>query len=305
MKTLLFCLAAVFLTFAVPVAAQSPSAPDAAVRPALSAAEVAKIIARLNAIGVRRGHGFNITPQEKARVEAGMARYNELDRAGEEALHNRNFAAAEVDYREMIQIDSLIPNPYYGLGEALAGQGKTAEALAVYKRVVYWPLNIDPQVLAVMQARNTPSLRDCCGETDAIAWMKYALLLSQTGQNEEAFSVYTQALRYVQDMNRSGITLFSSTGSPSPTAFQAAVHIALGLLTDYEPAMSEFAQARALAPDAAVTNYYYGYGWQRLELSSPTRAADALQTKTALTKAAALGDDTIKKAATEALKRMP
>ena len=61
----------------------------------------------------------------------------------------------------------------------------------------------------------------------------------------------------------------------------AAAHIALGLLVndtgnDREMAMSEFDQARMLAPDAAVTNFYSGYGWQRLDPRSPTKAATAL-----------------------------
>jgi tetratricopeptide (TPR) repeat protein len=312
MKPIIACLTLGFLASALPAVAQMPSAPDAAApRPALSAAEITKILAKLNAIGLRRGNGgFNITPQEKARVEAGTARYNELDHAATEALHNRNFAAAEIDYRELVQIDSDIPNEYYGLAEALVGQGRIMEALAVYKRVVYWPLNIDPQALAVMQARDTPSPRDCNLPVYAVAWMKYALLLSQTGQNAEAFAVYSQALHVATLMAHPDLKPLSGTEQPTPTELQAAAHIALGLLVndtscDPEQAMSEFAQARALAPDAAAANYYYGYGWQRLDRSSPTRAANALQAKAALSKAAASEDENVKQAAMEALQRIP
>lgn len=249
-----------------------------------------------------------------------MDKINDLDQAGTLALRNRNFAAAEADYRELLQVTAapqmapqtmLGPAPYYGLGEALAGQGKTAEAVAAYKMGVYYPLNFTPEAVAVSQAiENKPNLRGCSFPVDAVAWMKYALLLSQTRQNAEAFIVYSQAMRHVSDGNRSGITLFSTTVLPSPVVFQAAIHVALGLLVndagnDREQAMSEFDQALRLAPDAAVTNCYYGYGWQRLDLKSPIKAANALQAKAALTKAAASEDDNVKKAAEEAVKRMP
>lgn len=305
MKPNTVCLSLVFLTSALSAAAQTtPGSGVAAPRPTLSAAEIAK---RLS--GIRRGSGgFNITPQEQARVDAGTAKINELNRAGQEALHSKNFAIAEADYREMIQIESDIPNSHYGLGEALAGEGKTAEALAVYKTVVYWPLNRDPRAIALNRATgNTSNLRGCCEPTDAVAWMKYVLLLSQTGQSEEAFSVYSQALRFASDTTHPDVKLSFSAGSPSPVELQAATHIALGLLVndtgnDRELAMSEFAQARTLAPDAAVTNFYYSYGWKRLDLQSKTRLADAPQAKAALQKAALADDPNVKKAASEELR---
>ena len=52
--------------------------------------------------------------------------------------------------------------------------------------------------------------------------MKYALLLSQTGQNAEAFSVYTQASRIAIDTNHPDLKLSFSAGQPSPTELQAA-----------------------------------------------------------------------------------
>lgn len=236
-----------------------------------------------------------------------MAKVNELSHAGEEALHLKNFVLAEADYRELVQIQSDTPNYYYGLGEALAGQGKTAESLSVYKTVVYWPLNTGPEGAAFSRSiGNLSNLRGCCGPTDAVAWMKYALLLSQTGQNAEAFSVYSQASHFAADTAHPDVKLSFSAGLPSPVELQAAAHIALGLLVndtgnDRELAMSEFEQAQKLAPDAAVTNFYYGYGWKRLDLQSKTRLADAPQAKAALQKAALTDDPNVKKAAGEAL----
>jgi tetratricopeptide (TPR) repeat protein len=317
MKITSFCFALAVLFLELPGVAQTnltPGTPDS--QHNLSPAEIRKILS-----GVRVGGGpFALTPPQKALEDAKMDKINDLDQAGTEALHNKNFVVAEAAYRGLIQATStpqmapqtqLGPAPYYGLGEALAGQGKTAEAIAAYKVGVYYPLNFSPEAVAASQAKdNKPNLRGCCLPVDSVAWMKYALLLSQTGQNAEAFSVYTQALRYVHDMNRSQVVLFPGDGSSSPAEFQAAVHVALGLLVsdtgnDHEQAMMEFDQALRLAPNTAVTNYYYAYGWRWLDRNSPTRTANVRQAKAALAKAAASEDDTIKKAAEEAMKRMP
>ncbi len=305
MKPNTVCLSLVFLISALSAAAQATSGAGAAAsRPPLSAAEIAK---RLS--GIRRGSGgFTITPQEQDRVNAGTAKINELNRAGQEALHNKNFVLAEADYRELVQMQSDIPNYYYGLGEALAGQGKTTEALSVYKTVVYWPLNTGPEGAAFSRSIGNPSnLRGCCGPTDAVAWMKYALLLSQTGQNSKAFSVYSEAVRHAPDTAHPEISRSFEGRLPSPVEMQAAAHIALGLLVndtgnDRELAMSEFEQARKLAPDAAVTNFYYAYGWKQLDLQSKTRLADAPQAKAALQKAALADDEDVEKAAGEELR---
>ena len=306
MKLVTLCLALAALGWPLPSIAQTSDAPTTAPpKHILSSEEIAKLLSSINT----GGHNpFPLTPQEKARVDAGMAKSNELDQDAKEALHNKNFVIAEADYRELVEMGTLSFSSYYGLGESLAGQGKTAEAIAAYKVGVYWPLNSPAGQLALSRAGdNRPNLRGCCGGTDAVAWLKYALLLSQTGQNAEAFSVYSQAILWVNDLNRSGITLFSSADPSSPAEFQAAVHIALGLLTggmltDPEQAMTEFDHALQLAPDAAVTNYYYGYGWNHLDLKSATRAVDAAQAKAALAKAVASEDGVVKKAAGEELK---
>ncbi len=317
MKTILLCLALATLCLELPSVAQtSPTSSTTASQHSLSPAEIKKILSSIH-VG---GGPLPLTPQQKALEDAKMDKVNDLNQAGASALGNRNFAAAEANYRELLQVtatpqtppQTLIgPAPYYGLGEALAGQGRTAEAIAAYKLGVYYPLNFTPEAVAVSQAiENKPNLRGCSFPVDAVAWMKYALLLSQTGQNMEAFSVYTQALHRATDTAHPEMKLSFTDAPPTSTELQAAVHIALGLLVndtgnDREQAMSEFDQALRLAPDAAVTNYYYGYGWQRLDPKSPNRAANALQAKAALARATASEDDNVKKAAEEAMKRMP
>jgi tetratricopeptide (TPR) repeat protein len=240
------------------------------------------------------------TPEQKAKEDAQHDRMNELDQDGTQALHTKNFVLAEADYRQLIQDNAPGPFAHYGLGEALAGQGKTAEALAAYKTAVYWPLNTPEGQTALSQSGiNKPNLRGCCCGTDAVAWLKYAVLLSQTGQNAEAFSVYSQAIRWVHDVEGSGITLFPSTNSPSSSQLQAAEHIALGLLTggmltDHKQAMVEFNQALQLEPSSSVANYYCGYGLKWLGRHSESQAA--------FQKAAAMDNGEVRAAATKALK---
>lgn len=317
MKTILLCLALAALSPKLPSAAQTNATSSAlASQHRLSPAEIRKILS-----GVHGGGGpLRLTPQEKALQDAKMDKINDLDQAGTQALRSRNFVAAEADYRELLQVTAtpqmapqtmLGPAPYYGLGEALAGQGRTAEAIAAYKLGIYYPLNFTPEAVAVSQAIDPkPNLRGCCFPVDAVAWMKYTLLLSQTGQNAEAFIVYSQAMRYATDTAHPEMKLSFPDAPPTPVELQTAVHVALGLLVndtgnDREQAMSEFDQALRLAPDAAVPNYYYGYGWQRLDPKSSVKAATALQAKAALARAAASEDDNVKKAAAEAMTRMP
>lgn len=303
MKPTTFCLTLAFLGLTLPSAAQTKSAPHDAHQSASSPSMMDAIQNLRNVSGPRPR-----TPEQKAQEAARLDRINDLVQAGKEALHAKNFAMAEEDYRQLVQDHTLGPFPYYGLGEALAGEGKTASALAVYKTAVYWPLNTGPEGIAFSRAIGNPSnLSGCCGPTDAVAWMKYALLLSQTGQNEEACSVYSEAVRHAPDTAHPAINRSFEGSLPSPVELQAAAHIALGLLVndtgnDRELAMSEFEQAQKLAPDAAVTNFYYGYGWQRLDLQSKTRLADAPQAKAALQKAALADDENVKKAASEALR---
>ena len=315
MKVTIVPCALALTALALPCSAQvsTPSVSSPQTRPTVAqqsgSTDLLQELRKLNLHRLSGSRYQYLSPQEKAQSDAWMATINRLDKAGTEALHLKNFAVAEASYRELVQMGTLGPFPYYGLGEALTGEGKTAEALAAYKTAVYWPLNRDPQAIALGQAMGiTSNLRGCCGSSDAIEWMKCTLLLSQTGQNEEALSVYSEAVRHAPDTAHPEINRTFEGSLPSPVELQAAAHIALGLLVndtgnDRELAMSEFAQAQKLAPEAAVTNFYYGYGWQRLDLQSKTRLADAPQARAALQKAALADDANVKKAASEALRR--
>lgn len=250
-------------------------------------------------------HGFPIPPEATAR----LALFNEMERAGAKALQDGDFLAAEADYRKAIEASPWAPG-YYGLGEALVGQGRITEAIEAYRAGLYGP----PYTVRVLKdlplhGLINPNVRDCPGGAATEDWMEYALLLSQTGQSAEAAIVYKKALPNVPDVNARTIGRFADPDTLSPAAFQASVHIALGLCasfgmdtfdTNHAKAMIEFDKARQLQPDSALTNYY-GYGWQNLSPKDRAKLNDAQQAKAALQKAVTLDKGEVKQAAEKAL----
>ncbi len=252
------------------------------------------------------GHGPQ-TPQEKAKIEAIRSRLNEMERSGAEALRNGDFIAAEATFRVLVEEDSLSPEAHYGLGDALAGQGHTADAIAAYRVAIYMPLNADKSLNDIpLTEPSRGKIIGCTNQTVAASWMRCALLLSQTGQGAEAIAIYNQALPRVPDWNHPGMSLAFASDAPALETFQAAAHIALGLCATFsgaghDEAMSEFDAARRLQPDSPLTNYYYGYGWQHLAAKARLNAANAAQAKAAFQQAAAYGEGDVKKAAEQAL----
>lgn len=253
------------------------------------------------------GHGFQ-TPQEKAKMAAIRTRLNEMERAASEALRNGDFPAAEAAYRSLIEADPFSRDSHYGLGDALAGQGRAADAIAAYRVDIYMPLNADksPNDIPLTEPSRGKFI-GCNNQTIAASWMRCALLLSQSGQGAEAVVIYNQALPRVPGLSEPGLNLSLDSDTPAPETFQAAAHVALGLCItfdsnpDHERAMGEFDMARRLRPDSALTNYYYGYGWQHLDLKGAARRANAAQAKAAFQQAAAYGAGDVKKAAEQAL----
>jgi len=276
---------------------------------ALTAAPLALPSAAQSLI-IHHRHGFPNPPALLAR----LALESETRIAGMKALRNGDFTTAEADFRESIKADSLSPSNY-GLGEALAGQGRITEAIEAYRAGIYGP----PYTVAVLNdiplhGLINPNVRECPGGAGAEAWMKYALLLNQMGQSAEAIVIYQKALPNVPDMSELTHSRFPNAAALSPSEFQAAAHIALGLLDEFggdntidSPdsqqirAMQQFDKARQLQPDAPITNYYYGFGWQHLYPSERAHYGHAAQAKAALQKAVSLDNGEIKAAAEKAL----
>lgn len=309
MKPMILSIALLAITAALPCAAQT-SAAQTSPTPGNISPQTMQVILKSLFREARTMHHADLTPQQRAHVEAVHARVNDLERAGAKALHEGDFAAAESDFRESVSITPA-PNTYYELAEALTGQGRVAEAIAAYRGGIYGP----PYTVAVLNdipvhGQFNPNVRDCPGGGAEVSWMKYALLLSQTGQGAEAVAIYKKALPRVPDGAALGIDAPLASGTLSPAGFQAAAHITLGLCATFsgdsiggthEKAMGEFDAARRLRPDSPLTNYYYGYGWKHLDLKGAARQAYAAQAKAAFQQAAAYGEGDVKKAAEQAL----
>ena len=212
---------------------------------------------------------------------------------GNANLQAKNYALAEADFRDALALEHSGP-AYLGLAEALVGQGKTAEARQAYFMLFH------------------PGLRESWGGSYMPkAHLEYALLLNQSGEWAEAVAHYNASLADLPHGVLPPLT-FLNPAMPQPGALAAAAHVGLGLYDnfEYEPdssakAFQEYNAALQLAPSSGLANYYYGYGWQRLDLKSPARAAAAPQAKAALAKAAASDDSAVKKAAQEMLQKMP
>lgn len=305
MKLIVSCLVLISLDLALPCKAQTGTVQGGISPQMLQALRL-----------LQRGSGPRhptLTPEEQARSAAILARFNDVEHAGAEALRARNFVAAEGYYRESMKV-SASPYSYFGLGAALAGQGRIAEAVEAYRGGIYQRAD-DGTPYALLASDDRPSPEPggpklCIFPgAGAEVWMKYVLLLNQTGQGAEALTIYRQAVPSIPDVSaeKNNIQAFLDIGSASPTALQAAAHVALGLCatfdgTGYDKAMREFDQGRRLQPDSALTNYYYGYGWQRLDSEKRAKIGSIQQAKASLQKAILLGKGDFTKAAQKVLR---
>ena len=231
--------------------------------------------------GVGNAHAI-LTPA----LAAAMAEEGPLAHAAAADLHLGNYVQAEAEAREAL---ALVPDgvPAEVLAASLDAQGKDKEALQAYQTVVE---HYDKQ------PRNL---------------LPYAQLLLKSGQWAQAVAVYNQALPSLGHEELEQITSHFSPDVPQPEALATAIHLERGQLynaaSDWagEPqdreAMAEYQKALQLAPNNALTNYYYGVGWQKLSPAERVKFGTAQQAKAALQKAVKIGNANVKKAAQKAL----
>lgn len=225
-----------------------------------------------------------LTPALKAREDKKWR----LDQAAIAALDTGEYAEAEDDARQSIAVGQDSGLAQEVLASSLNAQGRTQEALQAYK------------VIADGGGAFSRNL------------VPYARLLLESGQWAQAVIAYNTALTDLSFGEMMKANSRFSAEVPQPRELAVALHIAQGLVyasgdnlgtrSKHEEGMREFAQALKLQPNSALTNYYYGFGWQQLDLRSRARAVYAPQAKAALQKAAALGSGDVKKKAEEALR---
>ena len=142
----------------------------------------------------------------------------------------------------------------------------------------------------------------------------------------EALAIYNQALPLLPDVGthtenptvHDGDLIAAnsqfSAEVPEPAALATALHVARGMVyndtmgwagdTQNKEAMGEYTKALHLAPDNALTNYFYGVGWQKLSPSERVKFGTVQQAKVHLRKAEKVGNASVKAAAAKALKAL-
>lgn len=245
-------------------------------------------------------HDLGETPQQTA------ARHQSdlMEKAGLAAMKSGDLVTAEADLRGAVAAGSWNSTAYCELAELFVAQGQTAKAIQVYRKLFYGTqaetgMSPDTVTASLNLTRND------FGTEAFPAWMNYSILLSQAGEWHEAVSVYEQALPLAPGGQLPKINVHFSADSPEPVALQAAAHVARGLHYSVQGsqnrAIGEFSGALQLEPNWAVTNYYYGYGWQRLSPDERSRYGTEQQARAALLKAVKVGKGDVKKAAQKAL----
>jgi tetratricopeptide (TPR) repeat protein len=176
-----------------------------------------------------------------------MAKVSRLIAAGEAALDNGQFVAAETDARQLIALhwDAV------GVGQlasALAAQGEDGVAIDEFKTLEN-------------EGSSAPS-----------ELLPYAILLLKQGQFAEALTVYNKA---VPRVGNAQLLLFKghellaedadfSADNPQPKQLETDIHIAMGLsqIDDYgisgeysrDKAVAEFRAALKLEPDSPLAH---------------------------------------------------
>lgn len=228
-----------------------------------------------------------VSPKDTAATQKSY----ELVDLGERLLTDGHYSEAEQDFRAALAVEGWNVNAYPGLAESLAAQGKTEQALRVYRSLVYqYPANLS----SAAQTMRT--------------LMRFASLLSQTGQWEEAVSVYENGLPKGNFTEASKLDARFDLRHPMPLQLQALSHIAVGLEqsshADNDTAFAEYDKGLRLAPDNALTNYFYGAGWQKLSPTERAKFGTVQQAKAHLQKAVKTGNADVKAAAQKALKEL-
>lgn len=215
-------------------------------------------------------------PRSAAQKERMKEEYAVIMR-GDEALKAGDTDGAIAAYLEAQQSESQNLVALVRLAQAYTVAGRTEEAIAAYRQLIYPPPGQDwshaNQLSPAMQ-------------------MNFALLLIQTGQAQEALAAYRRAL---PTLNYDGQgkpmlkVLFPDIGpgglAYSPRLLRAMVCLGIGVDASDEARLKE---AVRLAPDSAAANYYLG---KSLYGNGKPGA------KAALERAVALGDDTTAKEA--------
>ena len=250
-------------------------------------------------VGAGQGAGVpDRTPEEMQELSD---RLNTLDNSialskqGDIAIKGGNWTQAHTYYQQALEVWSDNSNALYGLGKCADAAGDTPSAVRYYRTATY--------------AENSPHTKWNTQTNNVTRLMEFVLLLSKTGQQQEALAVYNRAAHLLnyRDADANGgkpylKVLLAEFGTDpdavayTPARLQAMAHIALSIEAGAfgsKDALPQAQQAVRLYPDSPIPYFYLG---EQLKLMQKKEAKAAYQ------KAAALGDDHIGAAVQEELK---
>lgn len=226
-----------------------------------------------------------ITPEEEAVMQKAVT----LTHDAASSLHAGRSAQAEKEARQALALGKDSGESEEVLAAALDAQGKDQEALHAYRVMVVDEEAQYPRVL-----------------------FPYALLLLKSGQWEQAVTVYNRGIAQLSPQDILRANSHFSPDVPEPAALAVAIHIGRGVMYNagsdwagedqHKEMMAEFGKALQLAPGADLANYYYGFGWERLEPKERARIGSIQQAKASLQKAILIGRADVKEAARKTLK---
>lgn len=171
---------------------------------------------------------------------------------------------------------------YEGLAVALDLAGRDAEAIAAYRQVVYrdpsrdW-ITENGQSLKAMVEPDGP-VWNTSRSNDPDFLMRYALLLSKTGQYAEALQVYEWGLVQVYRDQKPFFPLRMTVQTFDARLFEASAHMVLGLtnrdkLDRDGTALAEYRKALALSPHYGAAYLCMGYTYLSMGKYDDTKIA--------------------------------
>lgn len=205
------------------------------------------------------------------------------EETGQQAFSSGDLNTAEADFRHSTDLDRSNTSALVGLAQTLEREGKTHQAIDVYRYLLYpkrgWGTS---------------------WEDDPILRMHFAMLLSGDGQWPEAVFVYERVIGGISfGSSFPDVRVHFSPDIPRPVLLQAMAHLAMGITytnrLEHAQALPEYAAAVSIQPDLAVADYYYG--------RSLTRLGHRAEAKAAFEQARSVGGDDVKAAAEGELRR--
>ena len=264
-----------------------------------------KHIAAAHPAPVGAGQGGGVPDRTPEEMQELSDRLNTLDNSialskqGDVAIKGGNWAQAQTYYQQALEVWPDNSNALYGLGKCADAAGDTAGAIGYYRKVIY---TNDPHRYGTVP-------HDGYGTNNVTQMMEFVLLLSKTGQQQEALAVYNRAAHLLnyRDADTNGGKPYLKVLLPefgvdpnaavyTPQRLQAMARVALSIeegAFGSKDALPQAQEAVRLYPASPITYFYLG---EQLKLRQKKGAKEAYE------EAAALGDDRMGSAVQEELK---